>query len=132
MSCRTTWRLVVVASLVGCGASRIPATLRGYEILVDRTDPDAAEMARALRRYGFHVRGAVRGGSRATAALVFFTYRDAAAGSAPWLHVRLADTRSGVIVGAAQILLDSVQATPRARADVAIRALLAKPLPTPP
>lgn len=125
-------RLFCLLVLAGCGASRIPATLRGYEILVDRTDPDGTEMARALRQYGFRVRGAVRGGSRATAALVFFTYREPDPGSPPWLHVRLADTRSGVIVGAAQVLLDSIEPTPRARADAAIRALLAKPLPTAP
>lgn len=129
----SSWRLGVLAWCLGaCGASRIPATLRGYEILVDRTDADGAEMARALREYGFRVRGAVRGGSRATAALVFFTYRQAEPGSPPWLHVRLADTRSGVIVGAAQVPLDSIEPTPRARADAAIRALLAQPVPTPP
>ena len=129
------WRLGVLASCIGftaCGASRIPASLRGYETLVDRTDPDGAEMARALRQYGFRVRGAVRGGGRATAALVFFTYREPGPGSPPWLHVRLADTRSGVIVGAARVLLDSIEPTPRARADAAVKALLAKPLPTPP
>ena len=120
--------LCLVVVLAGCGASRIPATLRGYEILVERTDPEGAEMARALRQYGFRVRGAVRGGSRATAALVFFTYRDPEPGSARWLHVRLADTRSGEIVGAAQVPLDSIEPTPRARADAAIQALLAKRL----
>ena len=116
----------------GCGASRIPAALRGYEILVDRRDPEGAEMARAFREHGFRVRGAVRGGSRPTAALVFFTFREPGRGTAPWLHLRLADTRTGAIVGAAMIPLDSVGMTPRARADAGIRALLATPLPTPP
>jgi len=88
-------------------------------------------MARAFRERGFRVRGAVRGGSRPTAALIFFAFREPGRGTAPWLHLRLADTRTGEIVGAAMIPLDSV-ATPRARADAGIRALLATSLPTPP
>ncbi len=53
-------------------------------------------------------------------------------GTETWLHVRLADTRSGEIVGAGMVPLDSVGPTARVRADAAIRALLANPLPTPP
>ena len=89
-------------------------------------------MARALREYGLRVRGAVRGGSRPTAALVFFTFREPGPGTAPWLHLRLADTRTGEIMVAATVPLDSVGATPRERAGAAIRALLSQPLPTAP
>ncbi len=124
--------VVVCCWAAGCGAARIPAALRGYEILVERRDAEGAEMARAFREHGFRVRAAVRGGSRPTAALIFFTYREPGRGTAPWLHLRLADTRTGEIVGAAMIPLDSVGATPRERADAGIRALLAKRLPTPP
>ena len=116
----------------GCGASRIPASLRGYEILVERRDAQGAELARALREYGFRVRGVIRGGNRPTAALIFFTVREPGPGTAPWLHLRFADTRTGEIVGAAMIPLDSVAPTTRARADAALRALVATPLPTPP
>jgi len=129
------WRLGVMASCLGvvaCGAARIPAALRGYEILVERGDPESAEMARAFREHGFRVRGAVRGGSRPTAALIVFTFREPGRDTAPWLHLRLADTRTGEIIGAAMIPLDSVGPTPRARADAGIRALLRAPLPTPP
>jgi hypothetical protein len=118
--------------VAACGASRIPGSLRGYELLVERQDPQSAELARALRGYGFRVRSAVRGGSRPTAALVFFTFREPGLGAEPRLHVRLADTRTGAIVGAAMIPLDSVGPTPRARADAVVRVLLAPPLPTPP
>jgi hypothetical protein len=124
--------LCAFLAIAACGASRIPESLRGYEILVDRHDAQGAELARALQDYGFRVRRAVRGGSRPTAALVFFTYRDPGSGTAPWLHLRLADTRSGVIVGAATIPLDSVGATPGARAEAAVRALLSNPIATPP
>ena len=125
---------VLTLGLLGaaCGASRIPTSLRGYEILVDRRDPEADEMARALREYGLRVRGAVRGGSRPTVALVFFTFREPGTGTAARLHLRLADTRTGEIVAAGMVPLDSVGPTPRERADAGVRALLAKPLPTPP
>jgi hypothetical protein len=130
---RATWRLGVLAFYIAaCGASRIPVALRGYEILIEPRDPQGVEMARAFRERGFRVRGAVRGGSRATAALVFFTFREPGPGTAPWLHLRLADTRTGEIVGAAMIPLDSTASTPRARADAGVRALLATPLATPP
>jgi hypothetical protein len=125
--------LAVCFWIAGCGASRIPASLRGYDILVERAaDPQAAELARAMREYGFRVRRAVRGGSRPTAALISFTFQETGPGTAPWLYLRLADTRTGAIVGAAMIPLDSVGPTPRARADAAVRALVAAPLATPP
>jgi len=125
--------LSCIAVGVGCGAARIPATLRGYEILVERQDSQAVELARAMRGYGFRVRQAVRGGGRPTAALVFFTVRDLGRPpDAPWLHVRLADTRTGVIVAAGSVPLDSVGPTPRARAEAAVRALLARSVPSAP
>jgi hypothetical protein len=127
-----SWRLSVLASCLSCAASRIPRTLRGYEIVVEQKDPQALELARAMREYGFRVRQAVRGGSRPTAALIYFTFRDPQPDASPWLHVRLADTRTGVIVGAGVVPLDSVGPTPRARAEAAVRALLARPVPTPP
>jgi hypothetical protein len=128
-----TWRLGILAvCIAACGASRIPSALRGYEILVDRKDAQGAEMARAFRDNGFHVRGAVRGGSRPTAALVFFTFREPGRDTETWLHLRLADTRTGQIVGAAMVSLDSVGPDAKARADAGVRALLATPVPTPP
>ena len=125
--------LAVCLWIAGCAASRIPASLRGYDILVERAaDPQAAELARAMREYGFRVRRAVRGGSRPTAALISFTFQETGPGTAPWLYLRLADTRTGAIVGAAIIPLDSVVPTARARADAAVRALVAAPLAMPP
>lgn len=117
----------VVASLfaVGCATSRIPAPLRGYDIVVEGKDDQSVELARALREYGFRVRRNLRGGSGPSAALIYFTFPHAATGEPVWLHVRLADTRSGVIVRAGTILLDSLTATPRARASAAIQALVA-------
>ena len=44
-------------------------------------------------------------------------------GQPTWFHIRLADTRSGAVVSAATIPLDSATATQRARAVAAVRAL---------
>jgi hypothetical protein len=122
-----TWRLGVLASLlvVSCASHRIPAVLRGYDIIVEPKDPQSTELARAMRAYGFHVRDRVRGGSRPTAVLIYFTFRDPVPGEPLWLHVRLADTRSGVIVHAGSIQLDSLNPSPRTRARAAVQALLA-------
>jgi len=118
--------------VAACGASRIPAALRGYDILVEpAADPQVAELARAMREYGFRVRQAVTGGNRPTAALISFTFQETGPGTAPWFYVRLADTRTGAIVGAAAIPLDAAL-TPSARADAAVRALVAAPRATPP
>ena len=115
MVCATV--AVVCFWAAGCGASRIPASLRGYEILIERSDSQGVELTRAFREHGFRVRGAVRGGSRPTAALIVFTYQEPGPGTAPWLHFRLADTRTGAIVGAAMVPLDSVGPSAKARAD---------------
>lgn len=118
--------LALGVSGAACGASRIPTALRGYDILVEQAaDPQAAELARAMREYGYRVRRAVKGGSRPTAALISFTFQETGLGTIPWLYLRLADTRTGQIVGAAMIPLDSMTSTPRARADAAVRALVA-------
>jgi hypothetical protein len=111
--------------LIGCAASRVPPSLRGYDILVEPKDEQSIELARAMRSAGYHVRVRVRGGSRPTAALIHFTFRDPGPAEPTWLHLRLADTRSGVIVGAATVQLDSAIRTPRARAVAAVQALSA-------
>ena len=113
-----------IALLAACGASRIPPTLRGYDILVERGDPERDALARAFRDGGFRVRRAVRGGSGPTAALVYFTFRHPDTEGHTWLHLWLADTRSGVILRAATIALDSTAQTPRRRAQAAIQALM--------
>lgn len=122
---------IVIASLLlaGCAASRVPPSLRGYDILVEPKDEQSLELARELRGSGYRVREKVRGGSRPTAALIHFTFSDPGPGGAVWLHVRLADTRSGVILAGATVQLDSAIRTPRARATAAVQAL--SPVPNP-
>jgi len=121
---RRAW-IVGCALMVACASSRIPQALRRYQVLVEEPrDSQSVELARAMRAYGFRVRRAVRGGSGPTAALIYFTFREPGPGETTWLHVRLADTRSGEIVRAGSILLDSLTATPKARAQAAVHALL--------
>ena len=110
--------------VAACGSSRLPTSLRGYEILVARgSDPQTEAFAEALRQSGLRVRREVRGGGRPTAALVFFLFSEPGRAQPSWLHLRLADTRSGAIVGIAAIPLDSVGPSPRERAVAAVRAL---------
>jgi hypothetical protein len=120
---RRAW-VIGCALMVACAGSRIPQTLRRYQVLVEPRDSQSVELARAMRASGFRVRSAVRGGSGPTAALIYFTFREPGPGEPTWLHVRLADTRSGKIVRAGSILLDSLTATPKARAMAAVQALL--------
>ena len=115
----------VLAAVLACAGSHVPASLRGYDILVESKDEQSVELARAMRSSGYKVREKVRGGSRPTAALIHFTFSDPGPGEPTWLHVRLADTRSGVIVGAATVELDSATQTSRARARAAVQALSA-------
>lgn len=87
-----------------------PSTLSGYEILITRRDSLGLDIARGLERRGFAVRDRVRGGGPPTAYLFAFTFRDTEAPGpgVTWLHVRLADTRTGVVVAAVSVPLDSL------------------------
>lgn len=88
-----------------------PSALRGYEILITRRDSLGQGLADGLRRRGFTVRQHVRGGSRATAYLLAFTFRETEPPALTWLLVRLSDTRTGAIVAAVSAPLDSLGAT---------------------
>src|SRR3989475_6865703 len=121
--CRRAIVPTCIALGLACAASRVPRALRGYNILVEEKDEQSVELARAMREQGIKVRPRVRGGSGPTAALIYFTFSDPGPGQPLWFHIRLADTRSGEIIGAATISLDSLLSTPRARAVAAVRAL---------
>ncbi len=114
---------MVLVLTAACGTARLPAQLHGYAVVVEEKDQQSTELARAMREQGIKVRPRVRGGSGPTAALIYFTFSDPGSRQPLWFHLRLADTRSGEIVGAATIALDSLTATPRARARAAVKAL---------
>lgn len=120
---------ISAALVLSCSTGRLPGPLHRYSIVVEEKDPQSVELARALRDQGVKVRSHVRGGSGPTAALIYFTFSDPAPGEPTWFHLRLADTRSGVIVRSSTIQLDSTTVTPRDRARAAVSALLARPAP---
>jgi hypothetical protein len=122
---RWTVAASAVTFVLACSPHHIPATLRGYDIVVAGQDSQSTELARAMREYGFHVRQQVRGGSRPTAALIHFTFSEPGPDQPTWLNIRLADTRSGGIVGAGAVQLDSTLKTARARATAVVQALSA-------
>ena len=103
-----------------------PADARGYEILVTRTDSLGSGVADGLSRRGFTVRRRVRGGSRPTAYLLLFTFRETEPPGLTWLEARLADTRTGAIVAAAAVPLDSLGPSAAERARILVDSLAAQ------
>src|SRR2546425_7091986 len=101
--------------------------LRGYEILITRRDSLGQGLAEGLRRRGFTVRQHVRGGSRPTAYLLAFTFRETEPPALTWLLVRLADTRTGAIVAAVSAPLDSLGATMPDHVRAIVDSLAAAP-----
>ena len=128
---------VVAACLVGfacasAGAYRVSGQLKSYEIMVSGHDSISTEVAEAFGRRGFRVRGAVRGGSRPTLAYVAFWFSEPGEGKQPPLYyARLADTRTGGIVAAAAVALDSLGPSLKTRVDSLV-TLLTAPLPVTP
>ena len=93
-----------------------PSSLRGYDVLIETRDSLSEYLARAMVGKGFTVRRHVKGGSPPTAALITFTFRELGRSPIAWFDARLADTRSGVIVAAVSVPLDSLGRTAAARA----------------
>ncbi len=123
---------VLLAACAPAVGYRTPSSLGGYDILITRDDSLSREIGRGLKRRGYTVRGAVKGGSAATAYVLLFTQRDTDIGAPTWLYVRLADTRSGAIVAAVAAPLDSLGATPEARARAIVDSLTQQPPLRPP
>ncbi|HVH66533.1 MAG TPA: hypothetical protein VM716_01560 [Gemmatimonadales bacterium] len=117
----------LVAACAPAARYEEPSDLRAYEILITRHDSLGRELAQGLKRRGFTVRDRVRGGGRPTAYLFAFTFRetDPPGGGVTWLDVRLADTRSGAIVAAASVPLDSLGGPLAERAVVIVDSLAA-------
>ena len=120
------WIAVLVVASLGCGghAFRAPNNIQGYDVVVTGSDSISRALAREMASEGFRVRPAVRGGHRPAAVLVHFVFQEP---NGPLLlHGRLADTRSGRIVAAASIPLDSTRAARRDSVPALVRALTAK------
>ncbi len=104
-----------------------PDALRGYEILVTNQDSLGRGIAQGLARRGFRVRTRLRGGGRPTAYLFAFIFRETDPPALTWLHVRLADTRTGAIVAAVSAPLDSLGLSAGERARAMVDSLAASP-----
>ena len=121
--------------LMGCASSgsyRVAGQLKAYEILVPGRDSVSARVADAFGRRGFRVRATMHGGSRPTLAYVAFWFSEPGEGTPPPLYyARLADTRTGDILAAAAVPLDSLGASLKTRVDSLV-TLLTAPLPVTP
>lgn len=118
--------LCLLLAALGCAratARRPPTSLREYDLVVEGRDSLRDALAAALRHAHFHVRRALKGASPPTAALVLFSFREPDSISHDWLHARFFDTRSGAIVAAASIPLDSGVSSARSRAQALVGAL---------
>ena len=121
--------------LMGCASSgsyRVAGQLKAYEILVPGRDSVSARVADAFGRRGFRVRATMHGGSRPTLAYVAFWFSEPGeGGERARYYARLADTRTGGILSAATVSLDSLGLTLRSRVDSLV-SLLTAPLPVTP
>jgi hypothetical protein len=122
--------LLGIAFVLSCAPStryEQPDALRGYEILVTSQDSLERGIAQGLARRGFRVRTRLRGGGRPTAYLFAFIFRETDPPALTWLHVRLADTRTGAIVAAVSAPLDSLGRNAGERARAMVDSLAANP-----
>jgi hypothetical protein len=99
------------AAVVACAPAtryHMPSSVRGYAVYVPRSDSLSLALAQAFRRRGVVVLDRLRGSGGPTAALIHFTFRDVPPTTGTSLHVQLADTRTGTVVAAAAVTLDSL------------------------
>jgi len=105
---RPAARVGVVLGPVACGTGSTVSPLRGYRILVPGHDALSEALLKSLITRGFTVRRRVQGGGPPTAGLVVFTFKDLSGVPTTRLEARLADTRTGAVVAAVTIVLDSL------------------------
>ena len=125
--CNASLGIVLVLACAPPTRYEQPDALRGYEILVTSHDSLGRGIAQGLARRGFRVRTRVRGGSRPTAYLLAFIFQETDPPALRWLHVRLADTRTGAIVAAVSAPVDSLGASAAQRARAIVDSLAANP-----
>jgi len=118
---------VVALGCAPVAGYRAPGSVRAYDILVTHHDSLSREIGRGLKRRGYSVRSAVKGGGAPTAYLFWFTQREPEPDAPTWLYIRLADTRTGAIVAAVSAPRDSLGDTVEARARAIVDSLTRRP-----
>lgn len=119
------WTAAVIGALtlaVSSCASRyhMPSALHNYIYYVAGRDSLSVALREALRDRGLEVVPQLKGGAGPTAAVIHFIFRTPGDTLGAVLHVQLADTRTGVVVGDGMALLAGLPADMSGRA----RALL--------
>ena len=115
--------LVLAAACAPATKYHMPSSTHGYAYFVPGTDSLSTALARALRGHGFVVLPALKGGSGPTAAVVHFVFREPGDSQGPVLHVRLADTRTGAIVGAASAVVAQLPSDLSGQAEALLDSL---------
>ena len=118
--------LAAVVLAVACAPAaryHMPSSLHSYAFYVPGNDSLSTQIGAAMRRHGFVVLAHLKGGSGPTAAVVHFLFREPGDSQGAVLHVRLADTRTGVIVGAASAIVAELPADPAQRAEALLDSL---------
>ncbi len=115
--------LVLVLACAPATRYHMPSSVRGYAFFVPGTDSLSAALGVAMHRQGYVVLSKLKGGGGPTAAVVHFLFREPGDSAGPVLHVRLADTRTGAIVGSASAFLDQLPADPDQRATMLLDSL---------
>lgn len=115
--------LVVAAACAPATRYHMPSSMHGYAFYVPGGDSLSTALSQALRSHGFVVLPSLKGGSGPTAAVVHFLYRDPGDSQGPVLHLRLADTRTGAIVGAASAVVAQLPADLSHRAAALLDSL---------
>jgi hypothetical protein len=118
--------LVLLFLAVGCAPAtryHMPSSLHGYAFYIPGIDSLSAQLGAAMRRHGFVVLPQLQGGSGPTAAVVHFLFQEPGDSQGPVLHVRLADTRTGAIVGAASAVVAGLPADLPQRAEALLDSL---------
>ena len=115
--------LVLAVACAPATRYHMPSSLHGYAFYVPGSDSLSAQLGAAMRRHGFVVLPQLEGGSGPTAAVVHFLFRDPGDSQGPVLHVRLADTRTGAIVGAAAAVVAQLPADLSQRAEALLDSL---------
>lgn len=117
--------LATLAAALACAAPRyhMPSGLTSYRYVVVGSDSLSVALGAALRRRGLEVAPRLRGGGGPTAALIHFLFRDPGDSLGAVLHVQLADTRTGVVIGSGMAVLARLPAGVDARAAALLDSL---------